>query len=37
MRTEVAGELQTDSSKSNTQSGFDKSRREKDTIVDKVS
>jgi hypothetical protein len=31
-----AGEMQPDSSKSSTQEGFDKSRREKDTIVDKV-
>lgn len=34
--TEVAGELQTDSSKSTSQAGFDKGRREKETVVDKV-
>ncbi|CCX30901.1 heat shock protein 9/12-domain-containing protein [Pyronema domesticum] len=32
----AVGEMQPDSSKSSTQEGFDKSRREKDTIVDKV-
>jgi hypothetical protein len=29
--------MQTDSSKSTSQAGFDKSRREKDSIVDKVN
>ncbi|KAI5859127.1 heat shock protein 9/12-domain-containing protein [Tricharina praecox] len=32
----VAGELQTDSSKSTSQAGFDKGRREKETVVDKL-
>ncbi|KAI5821142.1 heat shock protein 9/12-domain-containing protein [Pyronema omphalodes] len=32
----AVGEMQPDSSKSSTQEGFDKSRREKDTIVDKA-
>ena len=35
VKSEVAGELQT--VKSNTQSGVDKSCREKDSIVDKAS
>ncbi|KAF8543062.1 heat shock protein 9/12-domain-containing protein [Trichophaea hybrida] len=32
----AVGEMQPDSSKSSTQEGFDKSRREKDSIVDKA-
>ncbi|CCX31871.1 heat shock protein 9/12-domain-containing protein [Pyronema domesticum] len=32
----AVGEMQPDSSKSSTQEGFDKSRHEKDTIVDKT-
>ncbi|KAI5855236.1 heat shock protein 9/12-domain-containing protein [Tricharina praecox] len=32
----AAGELQSDSSKSTTQKGFDKSRREKESMADKA-
>ncbi|KAI5790353.1 hypothetical protein FPQ18DRAFT_390667 [Pyronema domesticum] len=35
-QTEAVGEMQPDSTKSTTQEGFDKGRREKDSIGDKI-